>query len=136
MIKMKKSLSKLILKHDDSYLLLKKSSFVETSDYSGVWETPGGKIEEQENAEQAMLREIFEEININISDLSLLHVFSNSSFSEISVFFKDLNEKPSVVISDEHIDYDWFTEKEIQELDSVIYKDFLLELINKSKSLI
>ena len=36
-------------------------------DYDGYWEYPGGKVEEDETLEQAIIREIKEEINLEIS---------------------------------------------------------------------
>ena len=36
-------------------------------EYDGYWEYPGGKVEEDETLEQAIIREIKEEINLEIS---------------------------------------------------------------------
>ena len=36
-------------------------------EYNGYWEYPGGKVEEDETLEQAIIREIKEEINLEIS---------------------------------------------------------------------
>ena len=37
-------------------------------EYDGYWEYPGGKVEEDETLEQAIIREIKEEINLEISN--------------------------------------------------------------------
>ena len=37
------------------------------ADYDGCWEYPGGKVEEGETVDQALIREIKEELNIDIS---------------------------------------------------------------------
>ena len=37
------------------------------ADHNGLWEYPGGKVEEGENIDQALIREVKEELNIEIS---------------------------------------------------------------------
>ena len=48
-------------------------------DYEGYWEFPGGKIEEGETPESAIIRELKEEINIDVSASCLAPL----SFSEM-----------------------------------------------------
>ena len=53
-----------IIKKDDHYLIAKRNS----DKYMGLkWEFPGGKVEGTETFEEALSREIFEELNVSIT---------------------------------------------------------------------
>ena len=52
-----------IIKKDDYYLLAKRNK----EKYMGLkWEFPGGKVGKDESFEEALSREILEELNVNI----------------------------------------------------------------------
>ena len=52
-----------IIKKDDCYLIAKRNK----EKYMGLkWEFPGGKVEKDESFEEALSREILEELNVNI----------------------------------------------------------------------
>lgn len=53
-----------LVRDDGSYLL---GSRPEGKPYAGYWEFPGGKLEENESVEQALYRELNEELGIQIS---------------------------------------------------------------------
>ncbi len=57
-----------LLRSDDSFLL---TSRPEGKAYAGYWEFPGGKLETDETVEQALRRELQEEIGITIQDCTL-----------------------------------------------------------------
>jgi len=50
------------IKKDDKYLAIKRNPPVET----GSWETPGGRVELGERVEDTLIREIKEELNVEI----------------------------------------------------------------------
>ena len=57
-----------LVREDDSFLL---TSRPEGKAYAGYWEFPGGKLEVNETVEQALRRELQEEIGITIQDCNL-----------------------------------------------------------------
>lgn len=57
-----------LVRHDDAFLL---TSRPEGKAYAGYWEFPGGKLEAGESVEQALCRELQEEIGITIQDCAL-----------------------------------------------------------------
>ncbi|MCP3700261.1 MAG: 8-oxo-dGTP diphosphatase MutT [Aliivibrio sp.] len=52
----------------------------------GFWEFPGGKVEVGESAEQALIRELYEEVGINSTELDLFESL-NHDYSDKSLYF-------------------------------------------------
>ena len=81
------------------------------------WEFPGGKVEKNENFEQALKREIKEELSINISVLK--HIASEKHKDEkidVNVHYylcKSLNEN---IILSEHEDMNWLQKNDLKQL--------------------
>ncbi len=64
-----------ILDSDDRVLMAKRP---EGKAFAGLWEFPGGKVEPGETLEQALIRELFEELNMDVHE-SCLAPFSFAS---------------------------------------------------------
>lgn len=52
----------------------------------GYWEFPGGKVEDNESAEQAIVRELFEEIGIKVTELQPFDSF-NYNYPDKALYF-------------------------------------------------
>ena len=102
-----------IIQDDEgNYLCAKRGSWKSSPD---KWEFPGGKPEPGEELEAAIVREIKEELN---TDISVLRLFDRSTTNEIDLVCfvcELLGEKPK--FSTDHSELRWVTEKELSKLD-------------------
>ena len=57
-----------IIKDNDKFLIIKRKEGI----HAGKWAFPGGIIEENESSEQALKREIKEELNLDIKKIKFL----------------------------------------------------------------
>ena len=82
------------------------------------WEFPGGKIEENETAEECLIREIREELNIEIEITSALspndHQYPDKLIRLIPFICKKTGDK---IILKEHADYKWLDVKDLLDLE-------------------
>ena len=63
-----------ILNKDNQVLLAKRLAHLHQG---GKWEFPGGKVESDETCSQALIRELREEVNLNVIDTSPLMTISH-----------------------------------------------------------
>lgn len=85
---------------------------------SEKFEFPGGKIEKDETKEEALHRELFEELNISIKIKSLfLTVVHEYPDFEITMhsFICEVDSKE--ITLNEHISQEWLSINELQKLD-------------------
>ncbi len=85
---------------------------------SKKYEFPGGKIESNETHVEALIREIFEELNMDIAvnDLFLSVDHKYPDFRLLMHTYKCTTKSQELVLN-EHIDYKWLSEYEIENLD-------------------
>jgi len=55
----------LLKDEDDKILILKRSTDSKTN--PGKWELPGGKVDQKESFDQALIREVYEETQLKIA---------------------------------------------------------------------
>lgn len=116
---------KAIIRHNGNLLIIQRSNNEDIG--PGDWEFPGGTIEWDENAEDALHRELREEIGVQVISYKLAY---------ISSFFIDVNTKVFAInyivvvkgnirLSDEHQKYKWVRNDEAQMLlVPSIYHDY------------
>ncbi|MCF8529070.1 MAG: (deoxy)nucleoside triphosphate pyrophosphohydrolase [Aquiluna sp.] len=97
---------------DGNYLCCKRGSWKQSPD---KWEFPGGKPEQGESLDQALVREIKEELN---SQIRVIRQFDRSTTGEIDLvcFVAELvGDKP--MFSTDHSQMLWVPENELSKLD-------------------
>ena len=96
---------KAVLHRNDVILLIKNDK---------GWDLPGGHVRQGENKGAALVREIFEETGLNVSDVQDTHIQSGNKHFFCAQYLTD-----DVVLSDEHSEYKFFDIDEIKELDDL-----------------
>ena len=69
--------------------------------FSG-WEFPGGKLEKDENAEQALIRELKEELNVLVKVesycLDVIHHYPNISVNLTTFYCRIVSGEPNLIV--------------------------------------
>ncbi|PWJ42057.1 NUDIX hydrolase [Sediminitomix flava] len=77
-----------ILKNDKGEILFTRRKF---NPYKGMLDLPGGFVDQLETAEDALKREIFEELQLNVSSIKYFGSFPNTyEYQDITYFTLDL----------------------------------------------
>lgn len=95
------------------------------------WEFPGGKLENGESETECIIREIKEELNVNIEVIKKLSnsIFDYGSF-QINLIPFIVKYNSGEIILSEHKEYKWLEKSELNSLDWAeadlpILKEFL-----------
>ncbi len=82
----------------------------------GMWDLPGGHLEENETAEECIVREMLEEIEINVEGCRLFRVYEFSDRTEY-VFFKPADFDLQDIVLHEGQMLKWFSQAEAEQED-------------------
>lgn len=105
-----------IIEHNNKVLVTQRS---EKMALPLKWEFPGGKIEKDETAEECLIREILEELNINIKITkqlnSNIHQYSEEKVIKLIPFIcKFISGEIKLI---EHANFLWLSKNELYNLD-------------------
>ncbi len=87
-------------------------------DFKGGWEFPGGKMEKDESPEEAVVREIHEELNVEVTVGQLVETveFDYPNFHLTMHCFLCLIKEGSLVLN-EHMAAKWLTKETLDTVD-------------------
>lgn len=128
-----------LIKHRDTYLICKMPA--DRGVYPGQWAIPGGGIEEAETMTQALMREVFEEVGLQVADIKpfafsdehkvkLFEDGSKKKLYMIFLVFHCLAKTTQVKLDPEFTEFAWVTPTQALEYDlnSATRKTFVMLL--------
>ena len=104
-----------IIKKDSLYLIVQRNKHK----YLGLkWEFPGGKVESGETFEEALLREIEEELSIviNVYEKIAEEKYKDNKIDIILHYFL-CSHKSGTIKLNEHEDFSWIEKKDFVKYD-------------------
>ena len=104
-----------IIKNDNKYLIVQRNR---KKRLGLKWEFPGGKVQENETFEQALLREIKEELNItiNIHEKIAEEKYKDDKI-DIILYYYSCSLKSGNMKLNEHEDFSWVGKKDFNKYD-------------------
>jgi len=104
-----------IIVKDNKILITQKGA---QGRFAHKWEFPGGKIDPGETAEQCIVRELFEELQIGIQvDRFFTECIHTYPTGRIVVFAYYCSWHTGAITLTEHSDYKWVTVEELAQYD-------------------
>ena len=106
-----------VIEHNEKYLCVQRG-INKYAYISKKWEFPGGKVEANESPENALAREIQEELHLDIHSLQFLitveHSYPDFRLTMHTYLCKSGQSTPTLT---EHLDYTWLSASEMSHLD-------------------
>ena len=110
---MKRKGTSIIFVNDKKQILLLLRDDKPGIPYPNMWDIPGGHVEEGESPEQCIVREMKEEMDLNLKEFQLLSVMEFVDRIEYT-FWKKLNLDIQKINLHEGQKLKWFTEFEVK----------------------
>ncbi len=86
----------ILLNRNNEVLLLLRDNKIDIP-FPNMWDIPGGKVEEGESPEQALRREMMEEMSINnLGEIKLFKILTSENITD-NIFWKRLDLNPGEI---------------------------------------
>lgn len=122
-----------IIKQDDKILICQRAK---DDDAALLWEFPGGKLEEGESLEECILREIKEELAL---DIAVIGIFAESDYHyggrEVHFTFYEAEILSGTISCNVHETIDWVSAKALRDYDFLPADLPIIELLLKEKTI-
>jgi 8-oxo-dGTP diphosphatase len=121
------SVRALIVNDERRILILKRS--IDCREYPGLWDLPGGKVEDGEKFDKALVREVKEETDLAITLKRILdkNEYETEKQRIINLYIEVENWKGELKLSTEHEEFAWITASDISNFDLVDHFTSVLE---------
>ena len=104
----------IIFHNSSAQVLLVLRDDLPSISFPGMWDLPGGHIEKNETAEECIVREMLEEIEINVEGCRLFRVYEFSDRTEY-VFCKPADFDLQKIVLHEGQMLRWFSREEAEQ---------------------
>lgn len=117
-----------IIRHGDKIFATQRGY----GEFKGGWEFPGGKMEEGETPEEALVREIKEELDTDINVGELIHTveYDYPNF-HLTMHCFICTVKSGKLVLKEHADSRWLTKNSIDNVEWLPADEGLIEIIKE-----
>lgn len=115
--------SKCVLINENNEFLIMKRTHYKNDNSGDFWDIPGGSVDEGEDINDAIVREIREEVGIEVKErLKILKMNSSKGKNEsygifVLYYLENFDMSQEIVLSEEHSEFKWIGFEDIENYE-------------------